>query len=249
MTGPDDYFDRPPDKRMARAIADGDVATAEQLIRNGQVQPLTVGRDQINWLIIAIISQQRGGIEKLLQLGALGPPRGPIAGQALYTATIQDDLVWLKQLHAAGADLNNYGGGDLLLATAMNTQNRATLDFYLAHGADINMPTNVEGSVALTAAIEHHFDLANELLDRGASPWIMDKLGTTLGYAAEHAAQVPSWDQRSQMNRERLVLLQRLHAIGLADPAPSPDQGCALRTKGAWPPANAPRAAPRVPAS
>lgn len=245
MSGPDAYFEKPADKQMARSIAEGDVATIERLLGSGEVDPLTVGRNATNWLSLAIASRQKAALETLLAHGALGDPKGKIAGQALYTATVLDDLSWLERLHAAGASLDNYGGGDLLLAVAMNTRNRATLDFYLEHGANLDLPTTAGGSVALNAADLERFNLVNELLDRGASPWTMDSFGTTLGYAAEEVGASPSWDKRSAMNKERVLLLERLHAIGFPRPAPTPDEGHALRQAGKWPPPNAPRTAPR----
>ncbi|HYO52375.1 hypothetical protein [Archangium sp.] len=245
MSGPDTYFETPADKQMALAVAEGDVETIERLLKTGQVEPLTVGRDATSWLVIAVLARQKKSLDTLLELGALGDPKGKIAGQALYNATVLDDLYWLKRLHAAGADLNNYGGGDLLLAVAMNTRNRATLDFYLEHGANLDMRTTGGGSVALTAADVERFDMVNEFLDRGASPWVMDSFGTTLGYAAEEVAASPSWDRRSPMNRERVLVLERLHAIGFPNPAPTPDEGHALREARKWPPPNAPKTAPR----
>jgi uncharacterized protein len=230
---------------MARAVAEGDVETIARLLETGEVEPLTVGRDATSWLVIAVAARQKKSLDTLLGLGALGEPKGKIAGQALYAATVLDDLYWLKRLHAAGADLNNYGGGDLLLEVAVDTRNRETLDYYLEHGANLNMPSSVGGSVALSSAQARRFDLVNEFLDRGASPWVMDSFGTTLGFTAERAATVPTWDHRSQMNKERVLVLERLRAVGFPVPAPTPDEGHALREAGKWPPPNAPRTAPR----
>ncbi len=245
VSGPESYFEKPTDREMARAVADGDVATIRRLLESGEVDPLAVGRDATNWVTIAVAARQKGSLDTLLERGALGDPKGKIAGQAMYAATLLDDLYWLKRLHAAGADLNNYGGGDLLLEVAMNTRNRETLDYYLEHGADLNMRSNVGGSVTLSAADLRRFDLVNEFLDRGASPWVMDSMGTTLGYSAEEAASVPAWDRRSPMNKERVLVLERLHAIGFPNPAPTPDQGHALREARKWPPLGVPATAPR----
>lgn len=237
--GPDGYFDQPADKQMALAIADGNVATVRSLLKSGQVQPLTVGRDATNWLVIAVAARQKAVLDALLELGALGDPKGKNAGHAMYAATLLSDLYWLKRLHAAGASLDNHGGGDLLLEVAMDTRNRATLDYYLDHGADVNGRSNAGGSVALAAAMVRRFDLANEFLDRGASPWIMDSLGVTLGFSAERAATKPNWMHGSPMDQHRLRLLQRLHAIGFPSPAPTAGEGRTLRDSGRWPPRHA----------
>lgn len=245
VSGPDSYFEKPADKQMAWAVAEGDTQSIRRLIESGEVDPLTVGSDATNWLTIAVAARQKGSLDTLLELGALGDPKGKIAGQALYTATLLDDLYWLKRLHAAGADLDNYGGGKLLLEVAVNTRNRQALDFYLENGANLDMRSSVGGSVTLSTAQVRRFDLVNEFLDRGASPWVMDSLGSTLGFTAERAGRVPAWDHRSPMNQERLLLLERLHAIGFPNPAPTAVEGRALREAGKWPPPNAPRTAPR----
>lgn len=245
VSGPDSYFEKPTDKQMARAVADGEVDTIRRLLESGEVDPLAVGSDATSWLTIAVAARQKGSLDTLLEHGALGDPKGKIAGQALYAATLLDDLYWLKRLHAAGADLNNYGGGDLLLEVAVDTRNREMLDYYLEHGANLNMRTNSGGSVALSTAQAKRFDLVNEFLDRGAAPWVMDSLGSTLGSAAERAGKVPAWDHRSPMNQQRLLLLERLHAIGFPNPAPTANEGHALREAGKWPPPNVPGKAPR----
>lgn len=234
--GPDMYFDAEADKRMARAVAAGELTTIRSLIMTGAVSPVQVGRDATGWLVIAIAARQKQALDALLELGALGPPKGKIAGQALYAATLLDDIYWLKRLKTAGADLNNYGGGDLLLEVAIDTRSERVLQFYLDNGADLDSPTTTRGSVALSAAQARRFDMVNRLLDLGASPWVMDALGATLGLAAERAARVPAWDARSDMERERRRLLDRLHAIGFPQPAPTADEGHELRRAASWPP-------------
>lgn len=235
-SGPDMYFDAPNDKRMALAVAAGDVGTIEELLSSKAVDPLKIGRNATSWIEIAVLADQRRSFEALLKWGALGPPQGKIAGQAMYSATVKGNLAWLERLYRAGASLDNYGGGELLLITAINIRNASVLDFYLRNGANLDMKSSVGGSAVLSAADAERFDIANMLLDRGASPWVMDSFGTTLGYSAEEAAMTPSWDHSSRMNAHRLSLLERLRKIGFPNPAPTPDQGHALRRKKQWPP-------------
>ncbi|WP_431113253.1 ankyrin repeat domain-containing protein [Variovorax paradoxus] len=229
-------FDRDLDKAMARAIEEGDVRTMRRLFEKNEVSPHTVGRDATGWLVIAVAARQKEALDLLLEVGALGNPRGKSAGQALYVATLNGDLYWLRRLYVAGADLNNYGGGDLLLEVAIDTRNKATLNFYLDAGVDLNKPTSVGGSVALSTAQARRFDLVNRLLDLGASPWVIDAYGATLGLTAERAARVPAWDTRSSMEQERRRLLMRLHSIGFPNPAPSADEAWHLAKVGHWPP-------------
>jgi hypothetical protein len=235
-SGPDMYFDASSDKRMALAVASGDVRTMLELMSSKAVEPQALGRKATSWIEIAVIADQREAFDMLVEWGALGPPKGKTAGQAMYSATIKGSLRWLERLHRAGASLDNYGNGELLIVTALDTRNDAVLDFYLRNGADLNMPALAGGSVALSAAMTRRFDMVLKFLDLGASPWVMDSFGTTLGSLAEKAARVPAWDHTSRMNRHRLALLDRLHAIGFPDPAPTPAEGRALRQKKQWPP-------------
>ncbi|WP_243370225.1 hypothetical protein [Microvirga solisilvae] len=235
-SGPDMYFDAPADKQMAVAVASGDLATMTSLLSSKAVDPLTMGRKTTSWIEIAVIADQRAAFDTLVKWGALGEPKGKIAGQAMYSATIKGSIRWLERLHKAGASLDNFGGGDLLIVQALDTRNDAVLDFYIRNGADLNMPAMAGGSVALSAAMTRRFDMVLKFLDLGSSPWVMDSLGSTLGSIAERAARVPAWDHSSRMNQHRLELLQRLHAIGFPDPAPTAEEGRALRQKKQWPP-------------
>ncbi|TFY99028.1 ankyrin repeat domain-containing protein [Ramlibacter humi] len=240
-----EMFAAGPAREMARAIVEGDDAAVLSMARSGQISLLERGRNGAAFLSLAIAARRRRAFEILLEHGALGDPAGPIAGNALYAATVQPTLYFLERLHHAGADLNNRGGGELLLAVAMNTRRREVLDFYLARGADLERPTTTGGTVALYAADVERFDLVNEFLDRGASPWVMDSMGTTIGYAAQEPAATASWVHGSPMDRQRVALLARLRALGFPFPPPTPDQGHALRQAGAWPPAGAAQQRPR----
>jgi hypothetical protein len=235
-SGPDMYFDSPADKRMALAVAAGDIETMTALLSSKAVDPLKIGRKATSWVEIAVIADQPRAFETLVRWGALGPAKGKIAGQAMYSATVKGSLRWLERLHRAGASLDNYGGGELLIATALFTRNEAVLDFYIRNGADLDMKTTSGGTVALAAADTDRFDMALRFLELGASPWAMDSFGATLGFIAEEAGASPSWDHRSGMNRDRLAVLKRLHEAGFPQPAPNPDEAHALRQKKQWPP-------------
>ncbi|MCG7393680.1 hypothetical protein MHY87_12250 [Microvirga sp. ACRRW] len=234
--GPDMYFDAPADKQMAIAVASGDIETMTALLSSKAIDPQAIGRKVTSWIEIAVIADQRKAFDTLVTWDALGPPKGKIAGQAMYSATIKGSIRWLERLHRAGASLDNYGGGDLLIVQALDTRNEAVLDFYIRNGADLNMPAMAGGSVALSAAMTRRFDMVLKFLDLGASPWVMDALGSTLGSIAERAGRVPAWDHSSRMNQHRLELLARLHAIGFPDPAPTAEEGHVLRQKKQWPP-------------
>lgn len=53
---------------------------------------------------------------------------------------------------------------------------------------------------------------------------------------------------RNAMNKERVLLLERLRTIVCPNPVPTRDEAHALRQASKWPPPNAPKTAPRIPA-
>ncbi len=236
MSGPDAYFETANEKQLASAIAAGDRNAVRTLLAGGDVDPATIGRDATTFLSIAILAKQKDVFEQLLQAGALGDPRGKTAGESMYIATLTDDIYWLKRLLEAGADPNNFGGGNLLIVQAMNSRLDGRLDFYLEQDIDLEAKTNLGGTIALEAARLSRFDLTNQFLALGASPWVVDDLGTTIGYRAEATAKVPAWDKNSKMEVARRKLLATLHEQGFPDPAPMPDEALAMVEQGHWPP-------------
>lgn len=236
VRGPEKDFESLSDKEMAMAVSKGNLTQIEKMLNEKIVSKSARGKNGANWLSIAIAYRQKNAFELLLKLGVLNDPKGENAGTALYMATMLDDLYWLKLLVGAGADLNNFGGGDLLLVRAMDTRNKETLKFYLENGADIHRTTLGGGNIALAAAEVHRFDMANEFLDLGVSPWVIDKMGGTLGWHAEFAAKVPAWNPLSAMEKHRNSLLIRLKKLGYPQPAPIPKEAKLIRSKGLWPP-------------
>jgi ankyrin repeat protein len=233
---PEDYFDTPADREMAAAVARGDSESVDRLIVSGAVDPLSTGRRSMTWLAIAIAAEQSTVFEQLLEHGALGPGDGPVAGTAMYTAILKGGARWLRRLLNAGASPDGRGGGDRLLVIAMQAENDEAFDALLQAGADPDAETKLGGNAALSAAYLERFDLANRLLDAGASPWVMDDLGATLGFVAEDSASTPGWVQGSPSDAARRRLLRRLQTVGFPSPAPTPPVGRNLRETGAWPP-------------
>ena len=236
MSGPDAYFDEPELKRLAIAVAEGKSSKIKLILSQGTVAPSALGRDGTTLLTIAILSNQREAFEMLLKAGAIGEPTGKTAGESMYTATLADSDYWLKRLIESGADLNNFGGGNLLIVQAMKSRLPGRLQIYLDSGANLEATTNLGGTIALESARIGRFDVTNLLLDRGASIWAIDKIGTTIGYRAEAAAKVPTWDVKKPMEKQRHLLVEKLMSAGFPQPAPTLDEAINLKQEGNWPP-------------
>ena len=90
-------------------------------------------------------------------------------GRALYEAASEADLPGMRELIAAGADVNAaiVGDGSPLIGAARSGDSRAVA-LLLDSGADPNLGVPGDGSALIAAAASGHVDLLTLLLDRGA---------------------------------------------------------------------------------
>ena len=100
----------------------------------------------------------------------------------LYDAAFRGDVAALRELVAAGADLNHQRDGALCLSGAAWNGHTAAVEFLLASGADVNAsPGDRVGWTALhAAAADGHVEIMRLLLAAGADVHIMDVHGTPL---------------------------------------------------------------------
>ena len=90
-------------------------------------------------------------------------------GRALYEAASEADVSGMRELIAAGADVNTAidGDGSPLIGAARSGDPRA-VTLLLDSGADPNLGVQGDGSALIAAAASGHVDLLTLLLDRGA---------------------------------------------------------------------------------
>jgi uncharacterized protein len=236
--GPDDYFEKPEEKLFAKAIANGDEKAIDDILLNGNVDLATLGKNSLTFLTIAIHTKQRKAFALILKRGALGKPASKTAGQSIYTATLTEDEFWLRALLQAGADPNNYGGGNLLAVHALNSRIPGRLELYMGVGIDLEAKSVFGGTLAIESARLSRFDVTNQILKRGASIWAIDGHGITIGFKAEEAGRIPGWRKGTSLDLEREKLLHDLREAGFPDPAPLPEQALQLLAAGNWPIAN-----------
>ncbi len=113
------------------------------------------------------------GLCLALSLLFAAPPPGAAAedpGDALRRAASTGDLAKVKELLAAGVDVNaanKYGG--TALAFASDKGHTAVVDLLLERGADVNTKDSFYGATPLTWAVMHgHADIVKTLLAKGA---------------------------------------------------------------------------------
>ena len=111
----------------------------------------------------------------------------------LYGAAASGDVAALRELVAAGADVNHQRDGRLCLSGAAYNGYTAAVEFLLASGADVDAsPGDRVGWTALHAAAAiGHVEIMGLLLAAGADVHIMAAGGTPLyrsiGVSANHA--------------------------------------------------------------
>lgn len=113
------------------------------------------------------------GLCLVLSLLLLAPRPGGAAedpGDALRRAASAGDLAKVKELLAAGVDVNAanaYGG--TALSFACDKGHATVVDLLLERGADINAKDTFYGNTPLGWAVHHgHADIARKLLEKGA---------------------------------------------------------------------------------
>jgi ankyrin repeat protein len=112
----------------------------------------------------------------------------------LYDAAARGDVAALRELVAAGADVNHQRSGRLCLSAAAYNGRTAAVEFLLASGADVDAsPGDRVGWTALHAAAAiGHVEIMGLLLAAGADVHIMDVHGrpplySSIGASANHA--------------------------------------------------------------
>lgn len=150
-------------------------------------------------------------------------------GDALRRAASAGDLAKVKELLAAGVDVNAanaYGG--TALSFACDKGHAAVVDFLLERGADVNAQDTFYGNTPLSWAVHHgHAGIARTLLEKGAKGEAQ-----ALMTAAEngHGAVVTMILQRGKLGSETLS-----DALMIASQSQQPEIVTLLQAAGAKP--------------
>ena len=97
-------------------------------------------------------------------------PRTGVLGRALVEAANEDDLESVRELLAAGADVNAVVQGDgTALLIAAREGHQEMVELLLQRGAEVDIPVSGDGSALIMAAREGYRDIVRLLIDRGAN--------------------------------------------------------------------------------
>jgi hypothetical protein len=209
----DDGVKTPPPKRTSplfKAVESGDIDKINKLLAKGEDINC---RNKYEWtpLIQAIRCRQtqaalflieRGADVKLqARWGQGGEP--PELESAITWAAMQGDLSVLRQLLAAGADVDTRGEDGK--TPAMWAASRGFIDVLrelIAGGCDLNLQDN-EGHTALMHADAERLDILELLLKSGADPKIRNKEGLTAAEGAVFIYGHPArWRKKAEFLRQ-----------------------------------------------
>jgi ankyrin repeat protein len=210
-------FSEPAAARVAEAVASGDTASVDTLVKSG-ASPDAIGAQGVSLLQWAMLNQNKPGFDALLAAGA-DPAHADESGDTvMHYAAKANDVWYLDALLARGVDLNmrNPVTGATPMMSAMIGGRDAQFHKLLAAGADPNL-ANLSGDTSLHVAAEINAgQIVLELLDTRADPSILNQQHVTFQrYMYMTPANVLSDDARRQ--RERVTSWLRDHNVLVED--------------------------------
>ena len=229
---PDDFEAGQP-RHFAQLVAAGHVDAALAAARQLPAGVNTVGKNGTSAIEFAIHRDDPAMLDALLKAGANA---GGTAGRSsLYLAVDGDDLNLARTLVQAGANPNDDWNGDYpLFEAALYGKDEAVL-MLLKAGARIDQRDSVGGTAVTNAAGGNSWRTVLLLLDHGASIWSTMTDGGTLALIASQSRLLPN----NPDGKAKLVVIERLKALGSPWPPPSAAEVKRLVAEGKWPPAGA----------
>jgi ankyrin repeat protein len=210
----DDGVKTPPPKRTSplfKAVESGDIDKIKKLLAKGED---INSRNKYNWtpLIYAIRRRQTEAALFLIEQGAdvklqarWGPRSEPEVESAIIWAAMQGDLLVLRRLIDAGADVDTRDEDGM--TPGMFAANRGYIDLLQAlidAGGNMNLQNKL-GWTALMSADPKRFDIMELLLKKGADPRIRNEGGRTAADEALFQAQGSSrasWQKKAEFLRQ-----------------------------------------------
>ena len=220
-------------RHFAQLVAAGRVEAALAASRQLPAGVNTVGRNGTSAIEFAIHRDDPVMLDALLKAGA--KPNGTPGRSPLYLAVDGDDLNLVRTLLQAGADPNDDWNGDYpLFEAALYGKDEAVL-MLLKAGTRIDQRDSIGGAAITSASAADKWRTVLLLLDHGASIWPAISNGGTLALDASQSRLLPN----NPDGKAKLVVIERLKALGSPWPPPSAVEVKRLVAEGWWPPAGA----------
>lgn len=231
--------------REAMAAAfDGDVETVRRIVMSDRrvletkvvAEPYPASRPAGQWgdlLTIAVTRCDADLVRALLGLGA--SPNGADYGRPLATALRTRTPEMAALLLDAGADPDPVvKGGEDVLDSVMAYGGVGAMEMLLRHGLDPNREGPNGGDTPLwTAIATEQYEIAHLLMDRGASPWIIDGTGASAAWTLARGGPIVfGGDEQSGLHAK---LVERAKLPGVPWPPPDQQEMRRMVLAGEWP--------------
>lgn len=174
------HFDDALAQELARAVSSGDRDGIRDLVAAGSPVD-AVGKEGVTMLQWAVFEGQHGALSTLLDLGADVEQHGLGGSTVLHTAAQAPDVWFLDTLLETGVDPDLRHAvteeTPLQAATGMGTDENFRL--LLKHDADVRLADRNRTTALHLAAMLNAGSQVLALLDRGADPLAVDRVGAT----------------------------------------------------------------------
>ena len=208
------------DDEAIRALVGADARVLDTKV---VVPPEFDSRPDGQWgdlMTIAVVHGDDEMVTTLLDLGAT--PDGADHGWPLSIAIEQPDLRLARRLLEAGADPDPAeNGGEDVIPNVLAYGGRDAMQLLLDYGLDPNREGPFGGHSALwTAVASEAYDVADLLMDAGASGWVVDGAGGTPALTLSRGGPIVFGGDDQEQLREKL--LDRMETVP-GTPWPPPD--------------------------
>ncbi|WP_235082282.1 ankyrin repeat domain-containing protein [Serratia rubidaea] len=221
---PEDYFTGQ-QLILAKAIQAGDLERVKQLAPETDLN--TPGEQDLTILYFALNETYYNNnprprlqiVTTLVKAGAdpLQPQSDGMASPAEMVAMGDKDL-WLQALLDGGLSANakNKQWGTAIIFDTLRAKNTATLAILIEHGVNINSRNSLEETPLMAAFLSNRFEHVNYLLDHGADPNPVNKLGWVFASLVQDSIK----DSRpeTEYHQNCLRLRDKMIALGVKWP-------------------------------
>lgn len=231
---PEHYFQDKVTRNLLEAVLDGDVAKAKQLVAQG-VDPNAEGPssakyNKLRLLHYAIADKSEKGVKILLAVGADPEMKTEGTGRALSFALTLDERAMISLiLDHRPINLLSRQTLKLLLFESILLPRPECLELLLSRGAPIDFRDDAGYTILMSAMDVQDYDVAEDLMEKGASIHIVTAAGVTPAYLVEF--HLKKFKPGTPIYNKVLHLKEMMAERGAVFPAPTPAEVRAKRAK------------------
>ena len=175
------------DLKVAQSIYDGDVVKLEKLIKMEGVNPNVINaKGETTFLSYSIMMEDLKVMKKLLELGAdpdLASPNHLKTSTPISAASQRHNIKMLDLLFKYNVNPNPEIGSLPIDVALMGNNGKKTIEYLIAHGADVNLQGYIDGGTVIQTALDiNKIKYMHYFLDKGANPKLINGNGRSFAF-------------------------------------------------------------------